>query len=53
MFNDHYIDWRIKRISKILELYDKDFFNNKSILELGCGLGDIGKEFISLDLEKI
>jgi hypothetical protein len=47
MFNDHYIDWRIKRISKILELYGKDFFNNKSILELGCGLGDIGKEFIS------
>jgi 16S rRNA G966 N2-methylase RsmD len=47
MFNGHYIDWRTKRISKILEIYNKEFFNNKNILELGCGYGDIGKEFIS------
>ena len=48
MFADHYIDWRAKRISKILEIFNKDFFNHKTILELGFGFGDIGKEFISL-----
>jgi hypothetical protein len=47
VFNHHYIDWRFKRISKILEIYNQDFFKHKSILELGCGHGDIGKEFIS------
>lgn len=46
MFDRHYINWRETRISKILDLYNKDFFDQKNILELGCGLGDVGSRFI-------
>ncbi|MGY9014959.1 MAG: methyltransferase domain-containing protein [Rhodospirillales bacterium] len=41
-FNHHYVEWRMKRVRKILEIYDVDFFRNKKILEIGGGLGDIG-----------
>jgi SAM-dependent methyltransferase len=40
--------WKIRRIDKILELYGTDYFNNKSVLELGCGHGDIGAFFAEL-----
>jgi SAM-dependent methyltransferase len=47
--NDLFFEgWNIKRIDKILELYGIDYFNNKSILELGCGHGDIGAFFAEL-----
>ena len=43
MFLDHYIDWRIKRVNFIEKLYGKQFFKDKTILELGCGHGHIGR----------
>jgi SAM-dependent methyltransferase len=45
MFNDHYDDWRQKRIKAIENYYSVKFFNAKSILEIGCGYGDIGGHF--------
>lgn len=47
-FQGHYAGWRNKRISKIQNIFGKSFFKNKKILELGCGLGDIGIHFKSL-----
>lgn len=41
-FQNHYIDWRDKRIQCIVDYYGKDFFKNKKLLELGCGYGEIG-----------
>jgi len=51
MFEDHYIDWREKRLLKLLEIYPKEFFNKKTVLELACGLGDVGNEFIYFGAE--
>lgn len=44
-FSGHYEDWRRKRITKIENIFGKDFFKEKSILELACGYGAIGKHF--------
>jgi hypothetical protein len=41
-FDGHYYDWRIKRISAIVEHYGAAFFRNCRLLELGAGYGDIG-----------
>lgn len=43
MFLDHYNEWRVKRVGFIERLYGKAFFKNKTILELGCGHGHIGR----------
>lgn len=40
-----YEGWREKRIEKILNIFGPDFFKDKTILELGCGFGHIGKHF--------
>jgi SAM-dependent methyltransferase len=48
LFEDHYVDWRKTRIEKIKKLYPSEFFKDKTILELGCGLGHIGNEFQQL-----
>ena len=45
-FVGHYVEWRAKRISKLVSIFGEDFFNGKDILELGCGLGEIGERFI-------
>jgi hypothetical protein len=42
LFHRSYVDWRIKRINKILEIYGIEFFKNKNILEVGGGHADIG-----------
>lgn len=44
-FSGHYDDWRSKRITKIENIFGKQFFKEKTILELACGYGDIGKHF--------
>ena len=44
-FEDHYIDWRNKRINAVIERYGTDFFKGKKVLELGAGYGHIGKVF--------
>lgn len=41
-------DWQNNRINFILSKYPKDFFNNKTILELGAHNGYIGAYFSTL-----
>lgn len=41
-FKIHYAEWQQARINKIIKIFGKDFIKDKSILELGCGYGDIG-----------
>lgn len=47
-FKSHYEDWRKTRINKVLQNFETSFFQNKTILEVGCGYGDIGKFFTEL-----
>lgn len=47
-FGAHYTDWREVRIKKIIQILGKDSFKGKTLLELGCGYGDIGREFEKL-----
>lgn len=47
-FVGHYREWREKRIQAIIEHYGQKFFEDKTLLELGCGHGDIGATFASL-----
>lgn len=47
-FSGHYIGWRAKRVAAILEHYQPSFFFERSVLELGCGYGDIGGVFAKL-----
>ena len=47
-FAGHYIDWRKARINKIIQIFGKEYFDNKTLFELGCGFGDIGLYFQEL-----
>jgi SAM-dependent methyltransferase len=47
-FGGHYDDWRRVRIQKIESIFSKEYFKDKTILELGCGYGDIGMHFVQL-----
>lgn len=47
-FQAHYVDWRHKRINAIKKFYGAEFFNGKTLLELGCGHGDLGAAFAAL-----
>jgi hypothetical protein len=48
MFDNHYEEWRESRKKGLLKYVNKDYFNNKTLLELGCGFGDLGLFFDSL-----
>jgi SAM-dependent methyltransferase len=43
-----YDEWKNKRVSKILNIFGKNWFKKKEILELGCAHGDVGFEFLKL-----
>lgn len=45
MFEEHYIEWRSARMNCVNKYIDKNFFNHKTLLEIGCGYADIGNEF--------
>ena len=47
-FKTHYIPWRESRINKIVSIFGKEFFNNKTMLELAAGHGDTGHYFYNL-----
>lgn len=51
-FHSHYIEWRTRRISKVLEFLGIDL-SGKRILELGGGHGDIGAFFAALGAEVV
>lgn len=40
---EHYNDWRVKRIRKLESILGKEYFLGKRILEVGAGHGRIGK----------
>lgn len=42
----HYELWRTTRLNKIEKIFGKEFFSGKTVLELGCGQGHIGRKFI-------
>lgn len=48
MFKGHYENWRLSRIAGIKKYLKSDFLKNKTMLELGCGHGDIGNIFNDL-----
>jgi len=48
VFDGHYVDWRETRINKVISIFGKEFFNGKTILELGAGHGHIGNYFRTL-----
>jgi len=48
MFDGHYDQWRINRIAKIESIFGKEFFKDKTLLELGAGHGHIGNYFKTL-----
>jgi len=43
-----YKDWTEKRVNKIKNIFGKDWFHHKKILELGACHGDVGMEFLKL-----
>jgi len=50
-YNEHYKNWRIARINKVLSIFGVDYFKGKRVLELGGGHGDIGALFAGLGAE--
>ena len=47
-YHNHYVEWRMRRITKVIDIFGIDFFQGKRILELGGGIGDIGAFFASI-----
>lgn len=47
-FHSDYNQWRVKRVQKIEQILGKDWFQKKTVHELGCGFGNIGKYFKTL-----
>jgi len=40
---DHYVEWRRTRIAKLEQIFGREFFKGKTVLECGAGNGKIGK----------
>lgn len=47
-FHEHYVEWRMRRIRKILEICGGVDFKGMRILEIGGGTGNIGGFFAAL-----
>ncbi|MGE0813471.1 MAG: class I SAM-dependent methyltransferase [Vicinamibacterales bacterium] len=50
-FTRHYDDWRARRVAAIRGHYGDAFFRGRTLLELGCGYGDLGAAFLALGAE--
>lgn len=48
MFTNHYNNWRISRMNGVKKYIPVDYFKSKTVLELGCGIADIGNMFYEL-----
>lgn len=48
VFKGHYVDWRTTRFEFLKKHFGVEFFNGKTLLELGCGYGDLGNMFAEL-----
>ncbi len=47
-FTKHYDEWRDARVNAVRRHYGDAFFAGRTLLELGCGYGDIGGVFAGL-----
>lgn len=47
-FDETYEPWQRARYEAIIRYYPKNFFNEKRLLEVGCGFGHLGKKFKEL-----
>lgn len=47
-FGGHYYDWRIKRLTLLLRHFGPATLRGKTVLEVGCGFGDLGAHFLAL-----
>jgi hypothetical protein len=47
-FSDHYENWQKSRMEGLLKYISPSYFQNKNMLELGCGYADIGNIFYNL-----
>ena len=47
-FLGHYSAWRINRLRVLVDIWGRQNFRGATVLELGCGYGDIGAFFLSL-----
>ncbi|MDP1835919.1 MAG: class I SAM-dependent methyltransferase [Chlamydiales bacterium] len=47
-FDGPYEQWREARVQAIEDFYGADFFKGKTLLEVGCGYGDVGAHFEKL-----
>jgi len=45
MFSGHYCEWRTSRMNGIKKYISPEYFNSKTLLELGCGYADVGNMF--------
>lgn len=48
MFRDHYDEWTANRVNKLIKIFGSEWFNGKTILELGSGSGHVGSKLIEL-----
>lgn len=47
-FSNHYENWQKSRMDGLLKYVSPSYFQNKKMLELGCGYADIGNIFYKL-----
>ena len=47
-FEGHYVAWRKTRIAKLISILGEAWFQGKTILEAGCGLGHVGEKLMEL-----
>jgi SAM-dependent methyltransferase len=47
-FRGHYDLWRERRVTAIVDHYGAEWFEGKTVLEVGCGYGDLGAHFLAL-----
>jgi SAM-dependent methyltransferase len=47
-FGGHYYGWRIKRVAWLLRHLGPETLRDKTVLEVGCGYGDLGAHFLAL-----
>ena len=47
-FKEHYVEWRDRRVAAIRNHYGDPFFRGRTVVELGCGYGDIGAALAGL-----
>lgn len=48
VFSEHYEGWRKTRLDKVKQIFGDEFFNEKTLLEIGCGYAHIGRHFHDL-----